>query len=466
MSLKRVSRREFLKLAAISAVGAGLAACAPAATEAPPAEEPAPEEEEVEPSPVPEEEETPKITIWGWPTAVMRSRDAEGNDLFAERILEDIGVEVEQTLVQHPDYPASLKAAIPAGTGPDVVATDWDILGPYWGFMMPLNAFGEAEWGSGWKTDLYIEAATDEMELVADLVGMSGDALYLPGNMQLLGWFYYWIEDFEANGIDKDALVTWDDFEQAVGVLKAAGLVPLAGSSHPAALVDMFQSLVEVTAPDKFVKAQQGDGKVTDPEIVAAFELFKDVFDNLMDEGTLGQDQAEGQTLFHTHGAVICTRFTGTPWFGNLNNEDEQIRDNMNWNYGTFMCPGSKGLASTDAGLAMSEASEQKDAAWEFLKWDSVGNGAKHMSEDAGEPTASRELIPPPLGTDFDKNLGEPLLTAMVTGTNKFRRILCTDVYQVLGDVLPGVVLGQVTAEQAAQEVQEVLDAQCGQWLE
>lgn len=460
MGEKVLSRRDFLRLAGVAAAGAALAACGAPATPEPTAE---PEEA---PTVAPEAPpaEGAKITVWGWPTAVMRSRDAEGNDLLIQRVLEDTGVEMEQTLVQHPDYPATLKAAIPAGTGPDVVATDWDILGPYWSSMTPLNPFGEAEWGSGWKTDLYIQAATDEMELVAGLAGKSGDAMYLPGNMQLLGWLYYWIEDFEANGIDKDSLKAWADFEEAVGVLQAAGLTAISPDSHPAFQVDWFQSLVEVAAPGKMEKAQVGDGKITDPEIVAAFDLLAKVFNEFMPEGAIGMDISAGATMFHNHEVVMSGYATGTPWFGNLNSEDEVIRSNMNSKYGTFMVPGSKGLAATDAGVAIVADSENKEAAWEFLKWTSVGNGAKYMS-DLGEPVAYKELTPPPQGTDFDKNLGTPLYTALQTGSNKFRRILCTDIYQNLVDVIPGVVVGQVTAEQAAAELQETLETRCGQWL-
>jgi ABC-type glycerol-3-phosphate transport system substrate-binding protein len=464
MSSKRVSRRGFLKLAAAGVVTAGLAACAPAATEAPPAEEPAPEEEEVEPSPVPEEEEAPKITYWGWPTQVTRSRDAEGNELIQPRILEDTGVEMELVIVDHPDYPAALKAAIPAGTGPDMLATDWDILGPYWQFMTPLNPFGEAEWGSSWKEDLYIQSALDEMELVSSLVDKSGDAVYLPGNVQLLGWLFFWIEDFDAHGIDKDALVTWADFEEAIGVLQAAGLDALTGNPHPATLVDWFQNLVEVTAPGKMVPAQQGDGKITDPEIVEAFDLFAKVHNEFMPEGILGMDSG-GIQDFQSHSAVITGMFTGTPWFGFMNHEDEQVRYDIRNNWGTFQCPGSQGLASTDAGLAIVQESENKEAAWEVCKWISVGKGAEYDAKDGAQPQAAKAISVPPTGEAFDQNLGEPLFTAIKEGDNKFRRILCTDVYQTLGDVLPGVVSGQITADQAAQEVQDALDAHCEQWL-
>ena len=465
MSTKQLSRREFLRLAAISAVGVGLSACGTPAT-AEPTKAAAPTEapEEEAPTAVPEMEVAPKIAFWGWPTQMTRSRSAEGEELIQPRILEDTGVEIELTLYDHPDYPAALKGALPAGTGPDMIATDWDIVGPYWQFMAPLNPFGEAEWGSSWKQDLYIQSALDEMELVSNLVGKSGDAMYLPGNVQLLGWLFYWIEDFEANGIDKDTLTTWASFEEAMRKLQDAGLVALTGNPHPATLVDWYQSLTEVTAPGKMEKAQVGDGKITDPELVEAFDLFAKLHNEFMPEGILGMDSG-GITDFQAHRAVITGMFTGTPWFGFMTHENEIVRYALNNSWGTFVVPQSKGLAATDAGLAIVQESLNKEAAWKVCVWSSIGNGGVYAAEGAAQPMAAKAIVVPPVGTPFDQNLGEPLFTAIKEGDNKFRRILCTDVYQKLGEVLPGVVSAQITAEQAAQEVQDTLDSYCSQWL-
>jgi hypothetical protein len=54
----------------------------------------------------------------------------------------------------------------------------------------------------------------------------------------------------------------------------------------------------------------------------------------------------------------------------------------------------------------------------------------------------------------------------LVNGDNKFRRVLCVHVYNALTKVIPGVVTGQINADQAAAEVQDAFDKNCEMWME
>src|SRR5262249_19282069 len=148
----------------------------------------------------------------------------------------------------------------------------------YWQFMAPLNDYAEKEWGKNWKSDIFSPTAVQEMDLVSQIVGQTDKTFYLPGNMQLLGWLLYWIPDFQKNGIDPTSFKTFDDFTAACKKLKAAGLVPLAVSNHPAELADWYKELVEVTAPGKMDNVQRGVGKFTDPDMVEAFKLIAMVY--------------------------------------------------------------------------------------------------------------------------------------------------------------------------------------------
>ncbi len=453
-----VSRRDFLRVSAFATAGAALAACAPPA--AAPADQGGGEEA------MPAEADT-GVSLWSWGTAMARYRSAEGEDIFADTLKADTGLDLELGMVDHPDMAAKLKAALPAGTGPDLLNTDFDIMGPFWGFVEPLNDRGEAEWGAGWKEDAFSGAALSEMELVAGIVDLSGDALYLPGNMQLLGWLYYWIPTFEERGIDASALQTWDDFDALCQSFLDDGIAPIGGYNHPANMVDWFKSLVEVTGRGQLDEVQMGNGSFTDAGVVDAFDLFATVYNDYMQEGAIGaQDGNAVREPFWngTGDRPMINIFTGTPYFGFLNHESEVIRDAMNNSVGTFLLPGSRGLAATDAGVAMVSESERKDNAWEYMKWRTLGPGAEQIAS-TGQPMGAKAIEVPPQNTDFDKNLGEPLLEAMVSGDNVFRRVLCTDVYQQLGTVLPGVTAGLITAEEAAQEVQDAFDMSCQNWV-
>src|SRR6478735_2090886 len=69
----------------------------------------------------------PKVTIWGWPTTLSGFFDTE-EDTIAGRIKAELGIEAEFVLVEQNELGPKLKAALPAGQGPDVVFTDFDVM--------------------------------------------------------------------------------------------------------------------------------------------------------------------------------------------------------------------------------------------------------------------------------------------------------------------------------------------------
>ena len=459
---KGLSRRDFLRMSVLTGSGAVVASCAPEIVEV---EKEVPVEVtrivEIEP------EVDNGLSLWSWGTAMARYRDFDGNDVFVDRLAVDTGLELELSTLDGPDMVAKLKASLPAGTGPDVYNTDFSYVAPFWGFTEPLNAWGGAEWGANWKTDIFSDSATSEMELVASSFGeLPGEALYLPGNMQLLGWIYYWIPKFEELGVDASGLNTWEDFETLCNTIKAAGVVPMGNGGEGAHLVDWYKSLVEVTAPGKFEEAQRGTGSFTDPGLVKAFDLFSQVYNEFSQEGAIGamDNNAIREPFYGGAGEVpMYNLFTGTPYFGWLTHDRDDIRHALNNTVGTFMVPGAKGLAATDAGVAMVASGSRKANAWKYMKWRTIGSGGQQIA-GTGQPMGARALRPKKVGTDFDTNLQAPLLDALANQENVFRRVLCPDVNNTLMKVLPGVVVGEITSAQAADEVQAAFDANCGQW--
>jgi len=410
------------------------------------------------------QDDLPKVVMWGWPTTVTRSIDENGDDVLVQRAAEELGIDLEVVLTEQNELGAKLKAALPAGQGPDVLATDFDVMGPYWSFLEPLNAYAEEEWGADWRSN-YSGAALDEMDLVANIAGTPGEAFYLPGNMQLLGWVIYNRELFEQAGLDADSIGSYDDFVAACGQLQEAGIPAFAMGSHPAGLVDIFQTLVEITAPGQFELAQRGQAGFADEDIAAAFDLTAEVYNDCAQEGAIAADigTVVFPSMFNGESAMSL-QFTGTPWFGFLNSVEDGGADFVRNKAGTFKIPGSKGLAATDGGVSIVADSDNKDLAWEVVKWISAGQEAERTA--MSEPVAWTAYPPQPTGDDFDTFLQAPLLDALATGDNKFRRVLCADVYNALETVIPGVVQGQIDAATAGLEVQDAFDRGCQDWVE
>ena len=63
----------------------------------------------------------------------------------------------------------------------------------------------------------------EELQLVSEIAGKPGEALYLPGNVQLLGYLINDRDAFEAAGIDPAAIATFDDFIAACARSRGRG---------------------------------------------------------------------------------------------------------------------------------------------------------------------------------------------------------------------------------------------------
>lgn len=417
----------------------------------------------VAPAAVVQAQDAPKLVMWGWPTTVTSSFDENGEDVLVQRVKDELGIDLEVQLVEQNELGAKLKAALPAGQGPDILATDFDVMGPYWSFMQPLDAFAEADWGADWRAS-FSDASMDEQQLVSEIAEQPGSALYMPGNMQLLGWAYYKRDALEAAGVDPAAIASFDDFINACAAIEATGQPALIMGSHPAGLVDLYQTLVEVAAPGQMELAQRGQASFTDPAMASTFDLIARVYNDCAQDGAIAAEIVPVVfNGFFTGPGAMSLQFTGTPWFPFVT--DPEAKDYMNTNAGTFLFPGSKGLAATDGGLAIPKDSDNAEAAWELIKWFVAGQEAERIAA-RGEPIAWKAIQPKGNGTDFDTFLQQPLLDALANGDNKFRRILCVDVYNALTTVIPGVVQGQIDAATAAAEVQDAFDRGCEEWVQ
>ena len=410
------------------------------------------------------QDDVANVVMWGWPTTLTGFFDTE-DDTLVGRVKDELGIDLELVLVDQPELGPKLKAALPAGQGPDLVATDFDVMGAYWGFLEPLDALAAAEWGDDWRSH-FSGASLDEMQLVSEIAGKPGEALYLPGNVQLLGWVMYSRPIFDEVGIDPAALQSFDDFMTACSQIRDAGYIPMSTGGHPAALVDYFQTFVEVSAPGKMALAQMGQASFTDEDITAAFDLTARFLNECAQEGAVVEqaDAAIFPPVF-AGDAAMSFYFTGTPWFGFLADEEGGGRDWMTLSGGTFLFPGSQGLAATDAGVGIVAGSANAEAAWEIVQWLVAGQENERLAA-RGEPVAFQDNAPASTGTDFDTLIQAPLMEAMASGDNKFRRVLCPGVYNALTQVIPGVAQGQIDSATAGLEVQDAFDRGCQDWVQ
>ena len=408
------------------------------------------------------------LTMWGYPNALLNFAQTNGTAELEAAVKSDLNIDLTLTTVAQNDLGAKLKAALPAGTGPDLVLTDFDVMNPYWQFMQPLDTYAAADWGATWQTN-FTDSALTEMQLVGTIAGGAGKSYYLPGDMQLVGSVMYSKSLLAKAGVDPTTLTSFSDFLGACGKIKAAGLTADETAGHPATLVDDYMTFTENEAPGEMLLAERGKAKFTDPNMVKAFDDIAQIYNQCAEKGAIGTDTTQVFPAFFKipQTAAMSTLFGGSGWFSFAAAPDPATKQLMNSDISTFAFPGSKGLVSTDAGVAMTASSTNKDAAWRLIKWFTTGAGAMHTAQTQNVPMAWKAIQPTPLGTAFDQNVAAPVYAQLANGdANKFRRVLCADVYNALTTVIPGVVTGQLTSAAAAQQVQTAFDTNCQKWVQ
>lgn len=246
------------------------------------------------------------------------------------------------------DYDTKITAGIGAGDAPDVMYM-WNY--PlYSEALEPLESFIESE-GAEYKDNFYETTwnynSIDE-EIYGIPVGFTTHALY------------YNKDIFDAAGVDyPEEDWTWDDLHKA--------------SRQIAASQDNVYGYVLPTTPDPYdfemylwsngtsYTDEEGNlsGHLNSPESVEVFTQFQEM---LKDESALASESDGIDEVSAGTAAMVISGAWGMSYF-----------DEAGINYGIAPIPSFESQKSvsilSSSGLGMSKDSENKDAAWEFIKF-------------------------------------------------------------------------------------------------
>lgn len=283
----------------------------------------------------------------------------------------------EPTAVQAPatEAPAVVEEAAPEGTTEAVVITmvthETEALdAEFWlsaidAVLADLPDYIEVEWSSTADRDAYAKqlAATDQFPdipfavTVADFAEaglltpyddayleehflmpkaayVNGKSWAPPVGAQLIPLVFYNKAIFEEVGVKVPT--TWDEFLAVSQALKDAGYAPMQMcaaeqwcASFPA--VGLVSQNVFGDDPEWMLKRKAGEVSFSDPEFVAAMQMFKDLVDlGYIDEAALGTDFATANQAFYDGGVPMYMQgswFIGYP------------PDDMGFEMGAFLLP-------------------------------------------------------------------------------------------------------------------------------
>lgn len=370
-----------------------------------------------------------------------------------------------------------LSAALAAGEGPSVLALQPGArANQFKEFCEPLKPMAETRWGADWEKK-FLTAALEQCRYSGD------DYSVLPGGMTATPVIQYNAGVFKKLGIDK-APDTLDDVYAAIEKCKTdPQIIPGVGIGAKEGWTcrDVFMGIVNQVAPGKIYEAQDGKAKFTDPEIVEALTIWKDLFDKgFFAEGSLGTalypTMNDNFNLAGTDGSKYYVMESNGTWHGSSMTKSTAAQDEEkgtrapDLRLGAFTMPVVKEGAEKNMvvtvdvcwGVNNAKPQAEKDAAFNFVAWMAAEEGQEIWCN-------TLQVLPCALGVSLDKAMGDlvgdteqealKMFQNYVENNAGAREIRYPEIANSMNDVLPAVAGGMMSPEDAAAQMQAASDS-------
>ncbi|MDR6433481.1 extracellular solute-binding protein [Brucella pseudogrignonensis] len=295
-----------------------------------------------------------------------------------------------------------------------------------------------------------------------DGLSFDGKLWAVPYKVNLVSFFYN-KELFSKAGVDANGIQTWDDLSAAVRKLKDAGIVPIAGGGGEKWPIHFYWSYLVMRNGGQavFEAASKGEGEgFMDPAILKAGEQLAE-FGKLepFQPGYLGASWPQALGVFGDGKAAMILGFDNT--------EANQIKN----------AGDGKGLASDNIGrfafpVVEGGVGKATDTLGGLNGWAVTKNASKEaidfalfLTNKANEEKMAAAGMILPVASGADSAVTNPLLAdsakQLASSTwhqNFFDQTLGAAVGRVVNDVSVEIVSGQMSSEEAAQQIQDAFE--------
>jgi raffinose/stachyose/melibiose transport system substrate-binding protein len=272
--------------------------------------------------------------------------------------------------------------------------------------------------------------------------------------------FFYNKELFNQAGVDGTAIATWDDFLEAVNTLKAAGINPIAGGGGDKWPLHFYWSYLAMreVGQDGFAAAKGGEGFAGEGFVRASEKLIELGALEPFQPGYLGATWPDAMATFADGRAAIVLGFenTATPTIqGGAATDGKGLEQS---NIGRFPFPvveGAPGLITDDFGgingwVVTANAPPETE---EFLKFFTNPENQAIVAE-------RNAILPTTIGAEVgvkDPSMAEAAAQkAKATWhQNYLDQDLGPNVGRVVNDMSAELAAGQISAEDAVQQIQD-----------
>lgn len=378
-----------------------------------------------------------------------------------DEFFEETGIKVEIDQLSNEQLSNKIAVSSAArGTDLDVIAyrpIQENKLFIHNGWLTPLDGFIADS--SEWDYDDYTDPSK---EITSDANG-TAFGIPLVTEREIL---YYNKELLAAAGFEDGP----KDFDELVEYAKALNdpannvyALGLRGQGNPA--VTQFSGFLYGFGGDFF--DENGNASINTPEFVKALQFYGELCRDYAPEGVMNANWEDTSNWF-TQGIVAMRIDCDSQYSYALDPEKSLIHDKVGYSVLPGGTAGSKPFSIVAWALGISEFSENKEAAWEFIKWAT----SKEMDLEAqleGNFSARKSTWADPASTE---NVPEQLVKVIEESDKiavAYDRPYMKDggeARNIIGELITKAIEGvsdeelQAACEEVNQKVQELVDAE------
>lgn len=394
------------------------------------------------------------VSYWTWSTAnvVQKYFIAPFNKYYPN-------VKINLKQVDYGTYPAVLRPGLLAGTADVYDLATGALANEFGQFGMDLRPLAAHFLGSDWRSKLSpwgVAAYTQKGKMIALPLGQAA-AGYMMTNMTLLNQY----------GLKPPTdLASW---EHVCAVLKSHGKsCLLIGAKDEWVDQDVFHMIADSVAPGKFTQAVNGKLAWTDPDLLKALGIWKQLFgDGIVQPGALGLvEYQDAYNLFNKQQGAFCP--CGTWQMGDMFKSEQTL---VQTGAGVahpqpfveipipFPAVGGHPVPPlVDAGgTAVSAKSKNPIPAEAFDAFLHLTKPGQQSIADLGIASPSLLGVNPSTTGLVDPQVQKPILmklTKQVQYATENRMFASSDLITAMGNALQAVAAGQQTPAQAAAALQ------------
>lgn len=387
------------------------------------------------------------VSVWSWRTEDQAAMD----EIFAEFEENNPGITVDFETTPDADYQNKITTTLQAGKGPDIAQLK------AYGQLQPMVDGGYIE-----PLDELVPELNDYPDTTKiGIRGLEDGKLYgVPYSVPNMGVFYN-TKIFAENGIEVPQ--TYDEFIAACDKLLASGVIPIAagGASGSSWALEINIATVSpnLTGPEFYDELMAGETDLTDPRFVEAMQRVTDMLP-YYSPGFAGVDYTTATQQFINEEAAM---FFGGSWENG--SFKAQGGDELEFSIFPFPADNAGDTAYTsnfvDGSYGLVTDSEHKDAATKVLNFMASQEFAQAFADKLGWP---------PARDDVTINEGDAALTEMMDMQQNAMPYVTLVGYKwgsptassILQPQLVDMIVGKIDPQQAAEEMQEGVDA----WFE